>query len=434
MLEYQPNAWALEHVHTRDERFCAYVTCRQCGKTWAAAMEIDLGMTETPIDGFGPPHVGVLSYDYKRAELSVMRYISAVKKAFGNDYIKVNMNKHEALIPTSGAMLTWMSAEDSEAGIGFTFTKLIIDEGQKVPDIVMEKIWPAIDARMARVRAFGTPDITPDQTWFRGMFLRGQDDADPNYYCYTLSWHENPWMTAEAVTTARETLPERVFKMLYLGEWVDEEGAVFPHLDAALLAETPEYNPQHRYILSVDFAIKDDFTVVMVGEEATRRVIHMARWNQTDPITTYDRVKEIWLKYGQPQVIADESGMGMGMVPELRERGMRVRGVKFTYMGDNAKMPMIMRLQGAIEHGRIRFPVWDILLTELRSFVYKETPSGKISAAAASGYHDDCVTTLLLLNEGMRYSPTAQQQYDYTEGNRSDGRRKDATFLRRIIR
>ena len=430
ILEYTPNAWALDHVHVRGERFAAFVTARQCGKTWAAAVEIDLGMTEPNDPLYGPPLVGVLSYDYRRAELSVMRYIALVKRAFGDDYIKVNMNKHEALIPETQAKLMWMSADDPDAGIGFTFSKLVIDEGQRVPDVVMDKIYPALSARTASVRAFGTPDITLDQTWFRGMFLRGQDPDDPDYYSFTLSWHDNPWVDRAVVDNARQQLPEREFRMLYLGEWVDEEGAVFKHFDAALLAVEPPYTPDHRYIMSVDFAIKDDFTVVTLGEESTRRAIRQWRWNLTDPITTYDRIKELWLQHGRPEVIADESGMGEAMIPELRERGMRVRGVKITAAN---KMAMIGRLQGALEHGRIRFPVgWEILITELKSYVYRETPSGKITAAAAAGYHDDAVISLMLLNEGMRSSPSSQVQYDYTLS--PEARLRDRTHIIKTMR
>ncbi len=428
LLGYQPNRWAYDHVHGKAERFASYVTSRQCGKTYAAALEIDAGMTEPVDELFGPPHVGVLSYDYKRAELSVMRYLGMVKKAFGDDYIKVNMNKHEAFIPTTGAHLTWLSADDPDAGIGFTFSFVVIDEGQRVSDAVIDKIWPAFDARMAKIRAFGTPDITPDQTWFRGMYMRGQDPTDVDYYSYTLSWHDNPWMTREAVDRAREVLPEREFRMLYLGEWVDDEGAVFKYMEPAMLNEVPKYNDKKRHIMSVDLAIRDDFTVVMIGEEATRRVIAMERWNLTEPAITYDRIKTLWLKYGQPNLVADESGMGDAMIPELRERGMRVRGVKITAAN---KMPMIGRLAGALEHGRIRLYPYDVVMSELRAFMYKETPGGKLTAAAPARYHDDCVTTLMLLNEGMRSTATSQEQYDYTSSHGDTAARVRKMFRRR---
>lgn len=397
LLEYRPNGWAVEHIHTRDEQFVSVVTCRQCGKTWAAAMEIDAGMCEPADELHGPPVVGVLSYDYKRAEISVGRYIDLVRKSFGEDYIRVNMNKHEALIPTTGARLLWMSADDPDAGIGFTLSRLVVDEGQKVPDVVWEKLYPALAARRAKVRVFGTPDITPTQTWFRGLYLRGEDAEDTKYHSFTLNWRDNPWVSLESVKEAKRTLSDREFRMLYEGEWVDAEGSVFGRLDAALISPVV-FDRSRSHVMSVDLAVRDDFTVVMVGEESTRRVVHNERWHETEPAQTYDRIARIWEEHGRPRVVGDESGMGIAMLAELRNRGMRVTGITITAAN---KMPIIARLQGAIEHGRIRFPEWGPLITELKAYVYHDTPSGKLGAQAAYGFHDDCVWALALLNEGM---------------------------------
>lgn len=411
ILKYRPNKWAVEHVHTRDERFVSCVTCRQCGKTWAAAIEIDDGMSEPADELHGPPVVGVLSYDYKRAEISISRYINAVRTAFGEGYINVNMNKHEAVIPTTGARLLWLSAEDADAGIGFTFSKLIVDEGQRVPDTVWAKIFPALNVRRAKVRVFGTPDITPTQTWFRGLYLRGQDPDDHNYYSATVSWRDNPWIRQEEVEHARQHETHRDFLMLYEGQWVDAEGSVFGNLEPAIIAHLP-FDGSRRHTMAVDFGIRDDFTVVMVAEDATKRVIFCDRWSNTDPIQSYERIRDIWERHGRPRCIADESGMGEAMVPELRERGLRVQGLKFTSAN---KMPIIGRLQAAIEHGRIRFPEWAPLITELKAYVYTETPSGKVGAAAAFGFHDDCVSALALLNEGMRNSTGGNDEsFTYT--------------------
>jgi hypothetical protein len=406
LLGYRPNDWAVEHIHSRDEQFISVVTCRQCGKTWAAAMEIDAGMSEPADELHGPPVVGVLSYDYKRAELSIGRYLDAVRKAFGDDYIRVNMNKHEAVVPTTGARLLWMSADDPEAGIGFTLSTLVVDEGQKVPDTVWEKLYPALAARHAKVRVFGTPDITPTQTWFRGLYLRGEDTDDTKYHSYTLNWRDNPWIALEDVKEAKRTISDREFRMLYEGEWVDAEGSVFGRLDAALIAPVA-FDRTRTHVMAVDLAIRDDFTVVMVGEEATRRVVHCERWHETEPAETYDRIARIWETYGRPRVIGDESGMGLGMLPELRQRGMRVTGITVTAAN---KMPIIARLQGAIEHGRIRFPEWAPLITELKAYVYHDTPSGRIGAQAAYGFHDDSVMCLAFLNEGMRAHTSDSRQ------------------------
>src|SRR3990167_4609255 len=334
------------------------------------------------------------------------------------------MNKHKAFVPTAGAALLWMSADDpgGDAGKGHTFSFLVTDESQDIPDVVMEKMQPALDVRMAQIRSFGTPDITPMQTWFRSNYRKGQDPDEPDYYSFTLDCYNNRWMSLEAILQAKARLPENEFRRLYLGEWVDEEGAFFHRIKNAMYEGVPEYDPKVRHVMSVDFALQKDFTVVIVAEEATKRCIFMERWSEPSAQVNYDRIEGIYDRFGKPYVTADSSGMGLPMVQELRERGLRVRGLTIT--GAN-KMEMLKRLAGDIEHRRIMFPAtWKALVTELEAFVYKETPSGRVGAEAAYGYHDDCVAALMLINEGLRGNKTAGEQYDYTAPDREDWRKR----------
>ena len=261
-MGYQMNEWAQKHVHSIDERFAAYCTTRQCGKTWAAAFEIDLGMTEGRKDK-KPPFVGVLASNHEKARFSVDRWVDACQKAFGPDYVKVNKNEHRAWLPHNGAELHWMTAEEIKGAVGHTFTRLIVDEAQDVPDAVWDRVRPTLNRFNAPLRAFGTPDINPEQSWFKGMYLRGQDEAEEDYYSFTLSCYENPWITAEEIIDAKRTLPARTFRMLYLGEWVDAEGAVFQRIDDALLATEPVYESARRHVMGVDLAIHEAFTVVI---------------------------------------------------------------------------------------------------------------------------------------------------------------------------
>ena len=414
-LDYRPNSWSLEHVHKSEARFGAYVTCRQCGKTVTAAHEIDLQMEAPPDSIYGPPHVGVLGPTYDKAELSVNKYINLVRDKFGPDYIRVNLNKHQLSIPATGARLTWMSADVPETTQGHTFSALIVDEAQNVPDNVWELVYPTLSVRQGIVRAFGTPDITPDQTWFKSLYWLGQDIDETNYHSFTLSAYDNVWMSLDEIDQAKRTLPERTFRMLYLGEWVDIGGSVFQNIDRATIDKPPpSVSGGLRYVMSCDLAIREDYNVVLVAERASRTVVCLERWNKSDLAITYDRIHDIWERYNQPTVIADASGMGDAIVHELREHGIRnVRGVKFTSAN---KMEMIGRLQGAIEHRRIMFHDFKPLIAELKSYVYKQSPSGKLTAEAASGFHDDCVASLLLLNEGLRGTYGAGDSYKYIGG------------------
>lgn len=403
-LRYEPNAWALEHVHIREERFITCTTCRQVGKTETAAIEIDEGMC-APVDEAGDePHVGVLGPTYEKAELSVNKYIERLVKTFGRDCYRMNQNKHFLVITdpqagTVGATLRWMSSDDPQSVVGYTFTKLIADECQNIPDEVWMKIRPALDVKDAQVRLFGTPDVSATQSWFRGMFLRGEEGELPNYHSYTVSCFENPWMSTESILEAKEQLSTREFKMLYLGQWVDTEGTVFPGAENCVITNPPKFDQRKRYAMSVDFAFYDDFTVVLVQEEATRVIVHMERWHQTDPIATEDRIVNIWDAWAHPRVVADETGVGIGMVSNLRRRGLKVFGVTFT---NTSKMEMVGQLASDIDHRRLAYPNYPALLSELKAFNYSRTPSGKLTASGIAGHHDDCVDALLLLNSFTR--------------------------------
>ena len=407
-MAYKPNAWALEHVHSRSERFVIGTTCRQVGKTETAAVEIDDGMCQPEGEDGHLPWVGVLAPTYDKAELSINKYVERLVKTFGPASYRMNQNKHILTIVdpqagTPGARLQWMSCDDPYSVVGFTFTKLIVDEAQNVPDEVWEKLRPALDVMDAPVRCFGTPDVNATQSWYRGMWLRGQEN-EGNYHSYGVTCYENPWMTTETILEAREQLSTREFAMLYLGKWVDTEGTVFTNIDGCVLPTAPPFDQAKRYAMSVDLAVYDDFNVVIVQEEATRVVVHMERWHQTEPLATEDRVVSIWERWGKPRVTADETGIGIPMVAGLRRRGLRVLGVS---IGANNKMEMVGQLATDIEHRRIMFPDWPILISELKAFVFKRTPQGRLTASAIAGYHDDCVMSLVLLNTMTRRGSSA---------------------------
>lgn len=408
-MRYQPNAWALEHVHGRPERFIVGTTARQVGKTETAAIEIDEGMNQRVIDPLTDelvlPWVGVIAPTYDKAELSINKYIERLVKTFGPDCYRMNQNKHILTITDPqagvvGARLQWMSCDDPYSVVGFTFTRLVADECQNIPDEVWEKLRPALDVREAQARCFGTPDVNATQSWFRGMWLRGQDNEDQlNYHSFNVTCYENPWMSTDTIREAKEQLSTREFRMLYLGEWVDTEGTIFTNVERCIDSQVSEYDPHKRYAMSVDLAVYDDFNVVIVQEEATRACVHFERWHQTEPLHTEDRIVSIWEKWNRPRVVADETGIGIPMVAGLRRRGLHVFGVS---IGANNKMEMVGQLSSDIEHRRLSYPRWEPLLAELRAFVFKRTPSGRLTASAIAGYHDDMVMSLVLLNNLTR--------------------------------
>ncbi len=422
---YKPNGWASKHVHGRTERFVTGTTGRQVGKSTAGAIEIDEGMT-APVstdpddNSYGlPPSVVVLAADYAKADLIVGPYIEMLTETFGRDSYRVNQNKHELsildpLAGTVGASLKWLSAEEEYGVVGGTYSKAIVDEAQAISDKVWFKFIPTCSIRKAPVRIFGTPDTTTDQTWFQGIFLRGQDDLEADYHSYSVASWETTWMDMEVVLQAKDNMTENEFRRLYGGEWVSEDGMFFTAFTPAFLESEPDFDPLQRHGMSIDFAVENDYNVVLIGNLATKTVIYKERWNKTEPIDTYERIFGLWIRYGRPKVIADASGLGKPMVDELTHRGMPV--IPFTWTAAN-KMPTLGKLAADLQHRRIMFPKrWDDLQRELRGFLRKRTPSGALTASAASGFTDDIIMSLALLCELMsRSSGGGKKRRNYLE-------------------
>ena len=431
---YMPNEWASKNLWDSSARFNFMTTGRQVGKSEEAAKRIDAAMNAPPdprdVTGDPLPFVGVIGPTYEKAEISVFKYIESLAKAFGTGVYRLNQNKHELTIidPIAGivgAKLKWMSAEDAFNSVGFTFSHVLGDECQAIPDEVYFKLRPTMDVRYAGGDFFGTPDITKQQSWFQGGWQRGQDPLDADYHSFTIASWDAGWMSAAAIADAKKQLPEAEFRRLYGGEWVADTGLVFTSVDQALLAKVPEYDPKRRYLMSVDFAVYDDFNAVFIGDVATRTVIYHDRWNLTDPLVTYDRLEEIWERFGKPRVWADETGAGVPMVRDLRARKIPVSGVTWgAHTGAKAtsKLEAVQQLAADIQHRRIMFPDWDDLRREMSTFVYSRTPAGNLTASAASGAHDDLVMSLALLNLGFRtrgQRDSEEFQSNYLRGRRA---------------
>lgn len=425
-IKYRPQPWQREKLHMRTERIITNTTARQVGKTHALGALIDERLSLPP-DEFGPRHMALLGPTYQKARLGVEKYLEMVLPVYGADFVQQNLSEHRLWIPSTGARLNWLSGDDPKSVVGFTFSDVATDESQDISDLVIAKFLPTMGVRQASMWNFGTPDITPDQTWFKANWIRGQDDGYPDNFSSTVTAYECEFWKPEDILYQKQTLSERDFRMLMLGEWVDEEGQVFTGYQKALLPGGPEAINRHpepekytQYAIGLDLAVYDDFTVLIVGERNTRIARAMYRWSSTDPYETYERIEDIANTWNRAIIVADETGIGIPMVRELRERlGVgRVFGQKLTSAN---KMELVGQLNADMEHRRLMFPAWPALVRELKAFVYHATPSGKLTAEAASGYHDDTITALMMLNLAFRRRTSGVQAgYNYldTPGSR----------------
>lgn len=375
-------------------------------------MEIHDALTKPAHPEFGPPFVGVLSFDFPHALIPIDRYMEALKKA-GIPVASQNMNEHWLKLE-NGATLRWFSADDEYTVAGYTYSAFFIDEAQKVPDPVWHKLRPALDVRQAYLRAFGTPDVIPEQSWFEGLFLRGQDPEETNYHSFTLPVQQNRWISQESIREAWETLTEREFRMLYLGEWVDSEGRVFHAKDLHFAAPAlDEPARSGMYVMGLDVGTSHDYTVAYVGDAGTSKFVAGFRVNGLDYPSIEARVIALYKKFRCTGVLMEANGPGKPVADALRAAGLTVTDIALTA---KSKGEVIQNLARLIEHNRVSFLAKDDQLKrELKAYSRKVSAAGNILYTAPTNFFDDTVMAAAYTAYKMR-NPSAIRVSTYATG------------------
>jgi hypothetical protein len=398
VLDYKPSAWSLFHVHGSTSRFTAMCTTRQCGKTTSGAAEIQSAMMEPKHPIFGVPWVGVLSYDLEHAELMVDRWILWVTDAFGQDYLEVNRNKRQAIIKATGAKLTWNSSMNPRSLGGPTYSALFVDEAQKVSDEAWNVIRPALNVREAPVFAFGTPDMIADQTWFRGMWLRGQG-GEPNYHSHTVTCFENPWIALDEIRDARKDMSDEEFRMLLLGQWLDIDGRVFRDFESCFFPDVYENYNEHEvaqgkrgpFIMGVDLAKENDYTVAYIFDQRRQQTVHKYRVNSLDYPVVERELAALYTLWHCEYMVMDTTRES-GVADHCRELGCSVRPFIF---GSANKAELIANLNRKLQHGILRLSATDTqLFKELEVYRRKVTPGGNIQYSSPVNFFDDSLIAL----------------------------------------
>ena len=411
LFDYRPNRWAVEHVHQSPARFGYYCTCRQCGKTVSLSMELHDAMTRreertNAREGadVGPNEVGVLSFDYEHAKLSIDRYMDALTKA-GIPY-HVNQNERWLQLDYNKATLHWLSIDNPFSVTGHTWSDFFIDEAQKVPDVVFNKLRPGLNVRAARLKAFGTPDIDPDQTWFEGGFLRGMDELEKDYHSFTLTARQNRWITPEEIRSAYEDMSDAEFRMLYLGEWVDVSGRVFkvdPERFVAPMLREPVRG--RNYAMGLDVGSLHDYTVAYIGDLGSKKFVHRLRMNG-DYTTIEPKIAALYRLFHCESITMESNGPNKPVIDHLRAENLVIQDM---HLGGRNKGELIQNFERLNEHNSITFLKGDEQLQrEMRSYKRKVSPSGNIQYSAPTNFFDDSVMAAAYLALKMRSPGTVR--------------------------
>jgi hypothetical protein len=316
-----------------------------------------------------------------------------------------------------GGRIIYRSLDDPDNARGHTADGIVIDEAADVVELAWyEVLRPMLIDTGGWLWALGTPK---GRNWFWREFVMAGERPDsrawnaPTLGCelrdgvLTRNPHplENPNIPFTELEQMHRTMPERTFRQEILAEFIEDSGGVFRKVNEAVdrgrvEPDAPEKNK--RYVIGVDLARVQDFTVITALDAAGRQAYH-ERFNQISWERQIARIGAASKQY-PGLVVVDSTGVGDPICETLRRNGVPVKPYHFN---NQTKEAAVDRLALRLEQGRIRLMDVPEQTNELLAFEYELTPSRNVRMNAPEGMHDDCVIALALAAWGSeRYART----------------------------
>jgi hypothetical protein len=311
--------------------------------------------------------------------------------------VKAEQTKRIELI--GGGSIDFWTLEDESSGRGRKYSRIVIDEAahaRHLKDALEMAVMPTLTDYRGDAWFLSTPS---GLDYFHELWQRGNPDNParlPDWRSWRMPTASNPYIQVAEVEAMRALLPERVFRQEYLAEFTTDGAGVFRGGDRIPCCAWEDLaDERHAYVIGVDWARHNDFTVfaVLRGDGA---MVHIDRFAGIGYELQVGRLKSLWERFGRCPALAEENSMGGPLIERLQRDGINVRPFRTT---NASKGEAIEALSLAIEQGRLSLPEdprMEPLRSELVAFDQERLPSGLIRYGAPSGLHDDCVMALAI--------------------------------------
>lgn len=280
------------------------------------------------------------------------------------------------------------------------FDLAICDEAAKLSEqAIYDAIMPTLADRAGKLLLISTPR---GRNWFWREWQRGQDTSQSRIRSFTAPSSANPIpQIKRAYSLAKEQVSERTFRQEWDAEFVDDSGGVFRNVracHAGSLEERPA-NWGTQYVMGVDLAKMEDYTVLVVADIKEHKIVAMDRFNRASWPLQKERIASMAAYWNNASVFIDATGLGDPIYDDLLHAGIRVTPYKLTNATKSALIDNAVLL---VEQQQVTFPASLTTLTnELEAYEYERTPAGVIRMNAPSGMHDDCVISFALACWGI---------------------------------
>lgn len=315
------------------------------------------------------------------------------KRTFLSAQSRRQEDKHIIELVGGGKVEMW-SLEDPDSSRGRKYKLAVIDEAAHVRHL--EYAWTqVIRQRLTDYEGGAWFLSTPfGLNYFKTLYDRGADTLSEEWRSWRMPTGSNPFIKASEIESARRDMSDLAFSQEYEAQFVSWEGAVFRRITDAVSADLPcEPEPDHVYVIGVDWGQKNDFNVFAVIDATAKKLALLDRTRGLPYTLQKERLAAMKEKWNDASVLAEENSIGGPIIEDLNKSGVKVKPFTTT---NETKAAIIEQLALDFERGMIQIPNDPVLIAELQAFECSATRTGLKYYGGPKGGHDDTVIALAI--------------------------------------
>ena len=308
---------------------------------------------------------------------------------------KIATYKHETdryLVYPGGGEIWFKSGDDPNNLRGDSLDLVIFDEAAFMKDNVWpEVVMPMLADRLGKAIFISTPN--GNGGYFYELFNMGQENFEGAYKSWQFPTSSNPFIPDSEVRAAKRILPKIIFEQEWLAEFTSDGASVFRNIQEICIGnvELPRMNTY--YVGGLDWASKNDYSVISVFDAMTRTQVAMERINGVSFDEQYAMIQGVCTKYRLSQLLVEINSIGLAPYEELVKRGLPVKPFETT---NESKQNIVTNMIFAMDSALITLLNDKVLISELKSYQSERLISGKWRYAAKGKGHDDTVMATML--------------------------------------
>ena len=267
---------------------------------------------------FEEAHKGEAGYEYwwiapvySQAEIAFKRLMRKIAES--GAYV-INLSKLSITTPL-GTIISFKSADNPNTLYGENVHGFVFDEYSRAK----EDAWFALRTTISYTRAKGKfIGNVVDRNWAWELARKAEKGLDPDFEYFKVTAYQAVdagILSLDEVEQAKKDLPPRIFKMLYMAEFTEIDGALWSWdmIEKTRVAKAPSLR---RVIIAVDPAVtsKDtsDETGIIVVTEGSDGHYYIADdyTGIYTPIDTMGRVVQAYNEHRADMVIAEKNNGG----------------------------------------------------------------------------------------------------------------------------